>query len=126
MTAWILLIIAGLLEIVWSIALKQSSGLTRLWPSIIGIATAGISLYLLSLALRSLPVGTAYAIWVGTGTLGVAIMGIIALGEKPSLQKFIFLALILAGMIGLKMIEGNPEPDTRQMANEQVQEKTFH
>ncbi|MEK3732043.1 MULTISPECIES: DMT family transporter [Paenibacillus] len=126
MTAWILLIIAGLLEIVWAIALKQSSGLTRLWPSIIGISTAGISLYLLTLALRSLPVGTAYAIWVGTGTLGVAIVGIIALGEKPSLQKFIFLALIFAGMVGLKMIEGNPEQNARQIANEQVQEKTFH
>jgi len=125
MTAWILLMIAGLLEIVWSIALKQSSGLTRLWPSIIGIATAGTSLYLLSLALRSLPVGTAYAIWVGTGTLGVAMMGIIAFGEKPSWQKFVFLAFILAGIIGLKFYEETPEPDTRQMANEQIQEKTF-
>ena|GEM_PF-6407266 len=76
----------------------------------------GLSLYLLSLALKSLPVGTAYAIWVGTGTFGVALMGIIALGEKASWQKFVFLALMLAGMIGLKMIETTPEPETGSVA----------
>lgn len=121
MKAWILLIVAGLLEIVWSVALKQSSGFTRPWPSIIGVATAGVSLYLLSLALKSLPVGTAYAIWVGTGTLGVAIMGMIAFGEKPSWQKFLFLLLILAGMIGLKFVEGTPEPQPSQTASGQAQ-----
>jgi quaternary ammonium compound-resistance protein SugE len=111
MMAWMLLIVAGLLEIVWAMALKQSAGFTKLWPSIIGISVAGVSLYLLSLALRSLPVGTAYAIWVGTGTFGVAVMGIVALGEKASWQKFVFLALIIAGMIGLKWIEASPEPE---------------
>lgn len=109
--AWIQLLVAGLLEIVWAIALKQSYGFTRLWPSTVGIATAGISFYLLSLALKSLPVGTAYAVWVGTGTLGVAIVGIMVLGEKLSWQKVILLALIVVGIIGLKIIETNPELD---------------
>lgn len=103
--AWILLVAAGLLEIVWALALKQADGLTRFWPSLLGIGTAGLSLALLALSLRSLPVGTAYAVWVGIGTLGVALAGIIALGESVSVFRVICLMLIVAGVAGLKFAE---------------------
>ncbi|MGH6897681.1 MAG: quaternary ammonium compound efflux SMR transporter SugE [Geminicoccaceae bacterium] len=104
--AWAILVGAGLLEIVWAIALKYTNGFTRFWPSVIGIAAAVVSFVLLSIALKSLPVGTAYAVWVGVGALGVAIAGIVALGENASLLRLGFLALILIGIIGLKLVEG--------------------
>jgi quaternary ammonium compound-resistance protein SugE len=103
--AWLLLLAAGLLEIVWAIALKQSEGFTRLWPSVIGISTALGSFLLLTMALRDLPVGTAYAIWVGIGAIGVALVGILALGEAASLTRLALLALILIGIVGLKLVE---------------------
>jgi quaternary ammonium compound-resistance protein SugE len=103
--AWALLIAAGALEIVWAVALKDADGFTRLWPSVIGIAAAWISFGLLALALRTLPVGTAYAVWTGIGVLGVAVVGILAHGESSSLERLGFLALILAGIIGLKVVE---------------------
>ncbi|MDH5824685.1 multidrug efflux SMR transporter [Luteimonas sp. RD2P54] len=104
--AWTLLIAAGLLEIVWAIALKQSEGFTRLWPATIGLTTAAISFVMLTLALRDLPAGTAYAIWVGIGALGVAVVGIVALGESASPARLACLALILLGVIGLKVVDG--------------------
>ena len=100
-----LLLTAGLLEIVWAIALKQSEGFTRLWPSVIGISTALASFLLLTMALRHLPVGTAYAIWVGIGAIGVALVGILALGEAASPTRLALLTLILVGIIGLKLVE---------------------
>ncbi len=103
--AWLLLIAAGLLEIVWAIALKQSEGFTRLWPSVIGISTALASFLLLTMALRHLPVGTAYAIWVGIGAIGVALVGILALGEAASPMRLALLTLILIGIVGLKLVE---------------------
>ena len=103
--AWFLLVVAGLLEIVWAIALKHSSGFTQLWPSVIGIAAALVSFVMLTMALESLPVGTAYAIWVGIGTLGVAFTGMVALGESTSPIRLSLLALILIGIAGLKIIE---------------------
>jgi quaternary ammonium compound-resistance protein SugE len=103
--AWLLLIAAGLLEIVWAIALKQSEGFTRLWPSVIGISTALASFLLLTMALRHLPVGTAYAIWVGIGAIGVALVGILALGEAASPIRLALLTLILVGIVGLKLVE---------------------
>jgi quaternary ammonium compound-resistance protein SugE len=103
--AWALLVAAGLLEIVWAVALKDADGFTRLWPSVIGIAAAWVSFGLLTLALRTLPVGTAYAIWTGIGVLGVAVVGILAHGESSSLARLALLALILAGVIGLKLVE---------------------
>jgi quaternary ammonium compound-resistance protein SugE len=103
--AWALLIAAGVLEIVWAIALKDADGFTRLWPSVIGIAAAWISFGLLTLALRTLPVGTAYAVWTGIGVLGVAAAGILAHGESSSPERLGLLALILAGVIGLKLVE---------------------
>ncbi|RYE82054.1 MAG: quaternary ammonium compound efflux SMR transporter SugE [Hyphomicrobiales bacterium] len=103
--SWLLLTGAGLLEIVWAIALKHAGGFTRLWPSLIGIVSAITSFVMLSLALKQLPVGTAYAVWVGIGALGVAIAGIVALGESASPMRLGLLALILIGVIGLKLVE---------------------
>lgn len=103
--SWLLLTGAGLLEVVWAIALKQAGGFTRFWPSLIGIVSAIISFVMLSLALKQLPVGTAYAVWVGIGALGVAIAGIAALGESASPMRLSLLALILIGVIGLKLVE---------------------
>ena len=106
MIAWIYLIAAGLLEIVWATALKYTEGFTRLGPSMLTIGAATASFILLSFALKALPVGTAYAIWVGIGVGGVALFGIFALGEPASLARLACLALILAGIIGLKVVEG--------------------
>lgn len=103
--SWLLLTGAGLLEIVWAIALKQAGGFTRFWPSVIGIVSAVVSFIMLSLALKQLPVGTAYAVWVGIGALGVALAGIVALGESASPTRLGLLALILIGVIGLKLVE---------------------
>lgn len=103
--SWLLLTGAGLLEIVWAVALKQAGGFTRFWPSVIGIVSAIVSFIMLSLALKQLPVGTAYAVWVGIGALGVALAGIVALGESASPVRLSLLALILIGVIGLKLVE---------------------
>lgn len=104
--AWIMLIGAGLLEVVWALALKQAGGFTRPWPSVIGVASAVASFALLALALRTLPVGTAYAVWVGIGALGVALAGILALGESAAPARLAGLALILAGVVCLKLVDG--------------------
>lgn len=103
--AWLLLLVAGLLEIVWAIALKEAHGFSRLWPSIVGISAAWVSFALLALSLRSLPAGSAYAIWTGIGIVGVAVVGIAALDESASLARLGLLTLILAGVIGLKLVD---------------------
>ncbi|MGS1107423.1 DMT family transporter [Achromobacter anxifer] len=103
--AWGFLVLAGMLEIVWALALKQADGLTRFWPSLIGISVAMLSLVLLALALKQLPVGTAYAIWVGIGAFGVAVFGTLVLGEQMSWAKLLFLGLIGMGVAGLRIIE---------------------
>ncbi|WP_199433986.1 quaternary ammonium compound efflux SMR transporter SugE [Qaidamihabitans albus] len=103
--AWAVLLVAALLELVWALALKQADGFSRLWPSVLGVGAAAVSFVLLTFALRSLPVGTAYAVWVGVGAFGVAVLGIVALGESASLPRLGFLALILAGVIGLRLVE---------------------
>ncbi|MCK9505708.1 MAG: quaternary ammonium compound efflux SMR transporter SugE [Porticoccaceae bacterium] len=100
---WFLLVIAGLFEVVWAVGLKYTEGFTRLAPSIFTLSAMGISFYLLSLALRSLPLGTAYAIWVGIGALGTAIAGIILFQELVSPLKLVSLLLVVAGIIGLKL-----------------------
>jgi quaternary ammonium compound-resistance protein SugE len=104
--AWSILVGAGLLEIVWATTLKHSDGFTRFWPSAIGLAAAIVSFVMLAIALKSLPVGTAYAVWVGIGAVGVAIVGILALGESASPLRLGCLALILIGIVGLKLVEG--------------------
>lgn len=104
--AWTVLIIAGMLEIVWATALKQSEGFTRFLPSVVGIAGALLSFVLLSLALRHLPVGTGYAVWVGVGVVGVAIAGIVAFGEALTVGRIFFLSVIVVGIAGLRLIDG--------------------
>lgn len=104
--AWTLLVIAGLLEIVWATALKQSDGFTRFWPSVVGITFALASFLLLARALRHLPIGTAYAVWVGIGTMGVAFAGIVIYGEPATTLRLLCIAVILIGIIGLRAIEG--------------------
>ena len=101
--SWIILFIAGLLEVVWAIGLKYTHGFTRLTPSVITVTAMIVSIVLLSWAMRSLPVGTAYAVWTGIGAVGAAITGILLLGESASLARFASLALIVAGIIGLKL-----------------------
>jgi quaternary ammonium compound-resistance protein SugE len=103
---WLVLVCAGLLEIVWATALKQSDGFTRLWPSLIGIAGALLSFVLLAIALRYLPAGTGYAVWVGIGAVGVAIAGIIAFDETVSAARVLFLSIIVVGIVGLRVVEG--------------------
>lgn len=102
--AWFYLLAAGLLEVVWATALKQSEGFTRFWPSAASIAAAAASFVLLALALKLLPVATGYAVWVGIGVLGTAAVGILALGEPAGLARLALLALILAGVVGLKLL----------------------
>jgi quaternary ammonium compound-resistance protein SugE len=104
--AWLLLVVAAAMELVWATALKQSDGLTRLWPSLVALPVSLLSVVVLSVALRDLPVGTAYAVWVGLGAFGVAVAGIVALGESVSPQRLVFLALILVGVIGLRAVDG--------------------
>lgn len=101
--AWLLLLIAGLLEIVWAVGLKQTDGFTRLWPTVITLTAMVASVVLLGIAMKSLPMGTSYAVWVGIGAVGTAAMGILFLGESASAGRLASLALILAGIIGLKL-----------------------
>lgn len=101
---WFLLVLAGLFEIGWAIGLKSSHGLTRLWPSVATLVLMALSLFLLALALRHLPVGTAYAVWTGIGTVGTALLGILLFGEPSSPARLLCIGLILAGIAGLKML----------------------
>ena len=102
--AWIYLAFAGLLEIVWAVGLKYSHGFTRPWISAGTLAAMIASLVLLGLAMRSLPLGTAYAIWTGIGVVGTALLGITLLGESPSAARLLCIALIVAGVVGLKLV----------------------
>jgi len=101
--SWILLILAGLLEIGWAIGLKYTEGFTRLWPSVLTILALVASFLLLGIALRTLPVGTGYAVWVGIGAVGTAVLGIFLFGESATPIRLLSLALICAGIIGLKL-----------------------
>jgi quaternary ammonium compound-resistance protein SugE len=103
--SWIVLVAAGLLEIVWATAIKESHGFTRVLPSVIGVGAAAASFVLLAIALRSLPVGTAYAVWVGIGALGVAGAGVAAYDEPVTAARLAFLLLILVGVAGLRLLE---------------------
>jgi quaternary ammonium compound-resistance protein SugE len=101
--AWILLVVAGLLETGWAIGLKYTEGFTRLWPSVLTIAGIVASMYLLAVAAQSLPIGTAYSVWVGIGAGGAVILGILLLNESANPARLFFLALLLVAIIGLKM-----------------------
>jgi len=100
---WLILVVAGIFEIGWAIGLKYTDGFTRLWPTAGTILCMAISLGLLGVAMKSLPVGTAYAVWVGVGAVGTAILGMILLAESASPLRVLSLALIVAGIIGLKL-----------------------
>ncbi len=100
---WIALVVAGLFEIVWAAAMKQSHGFTRLWPSLLTLAAMLASFGLLAYAMRSLPLGTAYMIWTGIGALGAFLVGIIALGEPASPARLLAAALILGGLVMMKL-----------------------
>lgn len=100
--AWIYLVIAGILECFMAIGLKYTDGFTKLWPSVATIALIALSFYVLGLALRTIPLGTGYAVWTGIGTAGAAILGIILFGESKDLAKIFCLVLIISGVIGLK------------------------
>lgn len=101
--AWIILVVAGLFEIGWAIGLKYTVGFTRFWPSVATMAAMVISLGLLGVAMKSIPVGTSYAIWVGVGAVGTAILGILLFDEPANPTRLISLGLIVAGIVGLKL-----------------------
>ncbi|KFC07285.1 MULTISPECIES: quaternary ammonium compound efflux SMR transporter SugE [Trabulsiella] len=101
--SWLILVVAGLLEVVWAVGLKYTHGFSRLVPSVITAVAMIASVALLSWAMKTLPVGTAYAVWTGIGAVGAAITGIILLGESASVARIASLVLIVAGIIGLKL-----------------------
>lgn len=103
--AWGILVLAGLLEIVWSAALKRADGFAHFWPSAVGIAVSLASLSLLTVALKTLPLATAYAVWVGIGAAGVAAVGIIFMGEPATPFRLLFLCLIVIGVVGLRVLD---------------------
>jgi quaternary ammonium compound-resistance protein SugE len=100
---WFILVIAGLFEIGWAVGLKYTDGFTRVWPTIGTVISMIVSLALLGIAMKSLPVGTAYAIWVGVGAVGTAILGIVLLGESANLFRLLSLGMIVMGLVGLKL-----------------------
>jgi quaternary ammonium compound-resistance protein SugE len=106
-TAWLILFIAGLFETGWAIGLKYSDGFTRLWPSVFTAISMAISVWFLSLALKVLPIGSAYAVWTGIGATFTAILGIILFDESKDILKILFILMIVAGLIGLRLIGGS-------------------
>ncbi|GEB52906.1 quaternary ammonium compound efflux SMR transporter SugE [Streptomyces cacaoi] len=105
--AWILLVVAGLIEVAWSIGMKYTDGFTRLWPSIFTLIGIAASMALLAQATRTLPIGTAYGVWVGIGAAGAAIVGMLLLGEPTTAARIFFIALLLAAVVGLKVTSGH-------------------
>ncbi|MCH7614395.1 MAG: quaternary ammonium compound efflux SMR transporter SugE [Nitrospinae bacterium] len=101
--AWVYLLVAGGFEIVWATGLKYTDGFSRLWPSVGTVAAMSVSMVFLALALRAIPIGTAYAIWTGIGAVGVAIMGIILFNEPRDAMRLFFIFVIIAGIVGLKL-----------------------
>jgi len=102
--SWVYLVIAGLLEVAWAVGLKYTAGFTKLWPSVFTLTTMAGSVGMLGLALRSLPLGTAYAIWTGIGTVGTAVFGMMMLNEPAGALRLLSIGLIVAGIVGLKLL----------------------
>jgi quaternary ammonium compound-resistance protein SugE len=100
---WVILVIAGLCEVGWAIGLKYTAGFTRLWPTVWTVVSMIVSLWLLGIAMKGLPVGTAYGVWVGVGCIGTVILGILLFGEPATAGRLISVALIIAGIVGLKL-----------------------
>jgi|UniRef100_UPI004049F062 quaternary ammonium compound-resistance protein SugE len=105
MNSWLILIVAAIFEIVWAVGLKSTHGFTKLWPSVGVIAAMATSMWLLALAARGLPIGTAYAVWTGIGAVGTTIAGILWFNESASAMRLICIVLIIAGITGLKFFE---------------------
>lgn len=104
--SWLILCLAGLLEIGWAIGLKYTEGFTRFWPSVATVVSLLVSFALLGIAMRSLPVGTAYAVWVGIGAVGTAVLGMLLFGDSTEPLRLVSLGLICAGIVGLKLAHG--------------------
>lgn len=102
--SWLYLVVAGLLEVAWAVGLRYTAGFTRPWPSVCTLAAMAGSVGLLGLALRALPLGTAYAVWTGIGTVGTAVAGIVLLGEPLGALRLVAIGLIVAGIVGLKLL----------------------
>ena len=102
--AWVILIVAGLFEVAWAVGLKYAEGFTRLWPSVGVVVALALSMALLGVALRTLPLGTAYAVWTGIGTVGTAILGIMLFREPATVGRLVCMGLIVAGIAGLKVL----------------------
>ena len=103
-TAWLVLVAAGILEIVWVIGMKYSDGFTRPWPSLVTLVAAAFSFWFLALAIRVLPVGTAYAAWTGIGAVGAAVLGMVLFKEPATAARIACIVLIVAGIVGLKVL----------------------
>ena len=103
---WIYLVLAGLFEIGWAIGLKYTDGFSRLWPTVGTVSAMIVSIVLLAMAVKTLPIGTAYAIWTGIGALGAVILGIVLFGDSASPARLVCVALVLTGIIGLKLSSG--------------------
>ncbi len=101
--AWLLLILAGLFEVTWAIGLKYTDGFSKFWPSVGTLVAMVVSVVLLGVAMKTLPVGTSYAVWVGVGAVGTAILGIVLFGESASIGRLASLGLIVVGIVGLKL-----------------------
>ncbi len=101
--AWVVLVLAGLFEVGWAIGLKYTEGFTRLWPTLWTLLSMIVSLWLLGIAMKTLPVGTAYSVWVGVGSVGTVLLGIMLLGEPANAGRLVSVGLIVAGIIGLKL-----------------------
>jgi quaternary ammonium compound-resistance protein SugE len=102
--AWVVLFVAGILEVGWAIGLKYTEGFTRFWPTVGTVVSMLLSIGLLGIALRTLPVGTAYAVWTGIGTIGTVVLGIALFGESADALRLACVGLILAGIVGLKLV----------------------
>lgn len=122
--AWFLLIVAGLFETVWAVALKYSEGFTKLWPSVITAVAMIISIYLLSVSLKTLPLGVAYTIWTGIGALGAVVFGIIVFGESKDLLKLMFVLMILGGIVGLRAVSSKESTTSKAEQSKTVGSKS--
>ncbi|HIG73365.1 MAG TPA: multidrug efflux SMR transporter [Bacteroidetes bacterium] len=108
--AWVYLVLAGLLEVGWAIGLKYTEGFTRPLPSLLTAVSIAGSMYLLAVAARTLPIGTAYAIWVGIGAVGTAVLGMVLFGEPRTVGRLLFLSLLVVSLVGLKLTASDPAP----------------
>ncbi|MDQ3803970.1 MAG: quaternary ammonium compound efflux SMR transporter SugE [Acidobacteriota bacterium] len=102
--AWLYLLVAGLMEVGWAVGLKYTEGFTRLWPSVWTGAAMLLSMFLLAAAVKELPIGTAYAVWTGIGAVGTALLGVLLFGEPRDAARLLCIALIVAGILGLKLV----------------------